>query len=231
MATGPNAPSRSLGLAALPCRRSSRRSSRSLLHEASLASLARPRCARVPEHGPTPRTKTNGRPETSGATGVISSERPYRCSMTYSKRKPCPSGRGTSDRHRRDPARCMPTGVVCRRTLNGKKLAVGLGSATRESEDSKSDPVPFESVHRGRKDRQADGTARAPSSGTREGGRPCTPPRENGAHAASGYPTLPHPHTGPKSCARTETPRRLRRRVEVAPVGRAWATTTLAAVV
>ena len=35
----------SLGLAALSCRRSSRRFSRSLLHEASLAGLARPRCA------------------------------------------------------------------------------------------------------------------------------------------------------------------------------------------
>ena len=46
------------------------------------------------------------------------------------------------------------------------------------------------------------------------------PSRENGAHAASGYPPLPHPHTGPKSCARTETPRHRRYRVDVAPSDR-----------
>ena len=125
----------------------------------------------------------------------------------------------------------MPTGVSRRPKLNGEKLAVGLGSATRESEDTKSEPALFESVHRGRKDRQADGTAHAPSSGTREGGRPCTPSQENGAHAASGHSTLPQSPTGQKSRARTETPRRLRRRVEVAPVGRVWATTALAEVV
>jgi len=147
------------------------------------------------------------------------------------KRKPRPSGRWLIDRHSNETEGLRLSGIGCKFRLNGEKLAVGLGSAARESEDSKSEPVPFEPVHRGRKDRQADGTARASSSGNREGGRPCTPSRENGTHAASGYPTLPQPHTGPKSCARTETPRRLRRRVEVAPVGRAWATTTLAEVI
>jgi len=76
------------------------------------------------------------------------------------------------------------------------------------------------------------GTARAlPARKDREGGRPCSPSRENVTHAASGYPTLPQPHMGPKSCARSKTPRHRRRREEVVLVGRAWAATTLGEVV
>ena len=62
--------------------------------------------------------------------------------LTDNKRKPRRLGRGLSDRHRREIERVRLAGVVCRHKLNGKKLAVGLGSATREIEDTKSKPVP-----------------------------------------------------------------------------------------
>ena len=65
----------------------------------------------------------------SNSTGSLRKTATFSTRLTYSKRKPRPSGRGLSDRLGRTTARLRPAGVVHSITQQGQKLAVGLGSA------------------------------------------------------------------------------------------------------